>query len=86
MVMLAESETFWSLLHDPAHWTFEVFLMVVFDGLIGALLWPHIKRWLKQHHHQEEAEHGEQQRAIEDLRERIERMEARRPSGGEREP
>jgi hypothetical protein len=42
-------ETFLSLLRDPAHWEFELFLMVVFDGLIGAVLWP----WLRKHwvHH-----------------------------------
>ena len=47
------TETFWSLLHDRAHWEFELFVglieMLVFDGLIGLLLWPTIKRhW--QHH------------------------------------
>jgi hypothetical protein len=42
-------ETFWTLLQDPAHWEFELFLMVVFDLLIGALLWPYIKKhWV--HH------------------------------------
>jgi hypothetical protein len=29
---------------DPVHWGFELFLMAIFDGLIGALLWPIIKR------------------------------------------
>ena len=48
-----QPETFWTLLHDAAHWEFEVFLMVVFDGVIGylgfRLLWPKIrKHW--QHH------------------------------------
>jgi len=42
-------ETFWSLLHDAAHWEFELFLMAVFDGVIGCLLWPFVrKHW--QHH------------------------------------
>ncbi len=42
-------ETFWTLLRDPAHWEFEIFLMVIFDGVIGALLFPWIrKHW--QHH------------------------------------
>jgi hypothetical protein len=42
-------ETFWTLLHDPAHWEFEIFLMVIFDGVIGAALLP----WIKKHwnHH-----------------------------------
>lgn len=43
--MIAEAhETFWTLLRDPAHWLFEIFLMVLFDGLVGLLIW---KRWLK---------------------------------------
>jgi len=47
--MIAEvHETFWTLLHDPAHWEFEIFLMVVFDGLLGALLFPWVKRWIKR--------------------------------------
>jgi hypothetical protein len=42
-------ETFWTLLRDPAHWEFEIFLMILFDGVIGALLFPWIrKHW--QHH------------------------------------
>jgi hypothetical protein len=48
-----EHETVWTLLCDPAHWIFELILLVVFDGLIGALLWPFIRarvqRW-KSHH------------------------------------
>jgi hypothetical protein len=41
-------ETFWSLLHDRAHWEFEALVgfleMVVFDVVIGALAWPVIKK------------------------------------------
>jgi hypothetical protein len=39
-----EHETFWTLLTDLPHWEFEIFLMVIFDGLVGAILWPLIKR------------------------------------------
>lgn len=42
-------ETFWSLLHDPAHWEFEIFLMLLFDVLIGALLWPFVKKHWDHH-------------------------------------
>jgi len=42
-------ETFWTLLHDAAHWEFEVFLMVVFDGVVGALLWPFAKKHWDHH-------------------------------------
>lgn len=42
-------ETFWILLRDPAHWLFELFLMALFDGVIGALLLPYVrKHWV--HH------------------------------------
>jgi hypothetical protein len=44
-----EHETFWTLLKDAAHWEFELFLILLFDGLIGALLWPRLKRWTKHH-------------------------------------
>ena len=42
-------ETFWTLLKDPAHWEFELFLMIVFDGAIGALIWPFLKKHWKHH-------------------------------------
>lgn len=42
-------ETFWTLLGDIAHWEFEIFLMVLFDGIIGAILWPFIKQHVKHH-------------------------------------
>jgi hypothetical protein len=41
-----DPETFWTLLHDIAHWEFEIFLMVLFDGIIGGLVWS---CWLKKH-------------------------------------
>ena len=37
-------ETFWTLLKDPAHWEFEGFLMLLFDVLLGMILWPFVKR------------------------------------------
>ena len=51
-------ETFWTLLHDTAHWEFEIFLMTIFDGVIGYLgfriFWPFLrKHWL---HHLERDE------------------------------
>ena len=30
-------ETFWTLLHDAAHWEFELFLILVFDGILFGL-------------------------------------------------
>lgn len=46
---MLEPETFWSLLRDKAHWEFEIFLMVLFDGFIGALLWPFVRKHWKHH-------------------------------------
>ena len=43
------AETFWTLLHSLGHWEFEIFLMVVFDGLVGALLYPWASRHIKHH-------------------------------------
>lgn len=47
-----EHETFWTLITDLAHWEFEIFLIIIFDLVIGALIWPKIKYWFR--HHQED--------------------------------
>lgn len=44
-----ERETFWSLIVDPAHWEFELFLIFLFDILIGAIIWPYVKKWFRHH-------------------------------------
>jgi len=43
------NETFWTLITDSAHWEFEVFLIILFDIIIGALIWPRVKRFFKHH-------------------------------------
>lgn len=43
------AETYWELMKDPAHWLFELTLIVIFDVIIGAIAWPFIKRWIKEH-------------------------------------
>ena len=54
MITLAyQSETFWSLLHHTAHWSFELFVGLietfVIDVAIVGILWPFLhKHW--QHH------------------------------------
>ncbi len=50
-MVISTPETFLSLLHDSAHWEFELFLMALFDGLLLGILWP----WLRTHvgHHLE---------------------------------
>lgn len=49
------AETFWSLLRDQAHWEFELFLMLIFDVVIGVLIWPRLKARL---HREIDEEHG----------------------------
>ena len=44
-----EHETFWTLLKDPAHWQFEIFLILLFDVLVGLLLWPWFRKFLLHH-------------------------------------
>jgi hypothetical protein len=44
-----ETETFWTLLRDLPHWEFELFLIFIFDILIGALIWPRIKKFSLHH-------------------------------------
>ena len=44
-----EQETFWTLLTDLAHWEFELFLIFLFDGLIGLLIWPWIQKFFVHH-------------------------------------
>ena len=43
------AENLGTLLADPNHWIFEIFLMVIFDGVVGALAWPFIKKHWKHH-------------------------------------
>lgn len=49
-----EHETFWDLFYSAAHWQFEILLIIIFDGIIGLLIWPKIKQWFT--HHKEDDE------------------------------
>lgn len=42
-------ETFLELVKDPAHWEFEILLIVIFDVLIGLIIWPFIRKALVHH-------------------------------------
>jgi hypothetical protein len=43
------SETFWTLLRDQAHWEFEIFLMLLFDGIIAGVCWPFLRKHWGHH-------------------------------------
>ena len=63
-------ETFWELLTDPAHWYFEFLLIIIFDIIIGLVIWPYIKKALV--HHKSDHERLEDlEREIIDLKEKI---------------
>lgn len=51
-----DPETFWTLLQDKAHWEFEIFLMILFDLVLGGLLWPLIKKHWNHHIARDEKE------------------------------
>jgi len=55
------TETFWTLLRNGAHWEFELFLMLLFDGLIGALLWPFVKKHIEHHLERDRKEEQEKE-------------------------
>ncbi|MFZ3019917.1 MAG: hypothetical protein WA051_00100 [Minisyncoccia bacterium] len=44
-----EHETFFTLLTDSAHWEFELFLIFIFDVLIGLIIWPYVRKFLTHH-------------------------------------
>lgn len=47
--MNCQPETFWTLFHNLAHWEFELFLMLIFDVIIGMIAWPFIKKHWNHH-------------------------------------
>lgn len=38
---------FIELIKSPAHWIFEIMLIILFDGIIGLLIWPKVKKILE---------------------------------------
>ncbi len=72
-----EHESFWTLFKSASHWEFELFLMLLFDVVIGAVLWPFIRRHLKQH-----KEHAEICQVPDDTRSETDQTCTRRKPGG----
>jgi hypothetical protein len=46
-------ETFLGLLQDASHWEFELFLMLVVDGLLVGVGWRWFHQWLHKHDRKE---------------------------------
>jgi hypothetical protein len=49
-------ESFGELVRSPGHWEFEIFLMVLFDGLIAGLVFPFVRKHWKHHIARDQAE------------------------------
>lgn len=50
------TETFFEMLRNPAHWAFEIFVTVIFDGLVVGLFWPVVKACWKAHRAEADAQ------------------------------
>lgn len=61
-----EHETFFTLIKDKAHWEFEIFLILLFDVLIGLLIWPLIEKFLI-HHKSDDERIKELERRVDEL-------------------
>jgi len=59
-------ETFFDLVKDPAHWEFEILLIIIFDVIIGLVIWPFVQKALV--HHKSDHER------LEDLEREVERL------------
>lgn len=65
-----EHETFWTLIKDAAHWEFELFLIFLFDVVIGFLLLPKMKRWVT-HHESDDQKVARLENQMKEVREKL---------------
>ncbi len=61
-----QMETFLELVRDPAHWEFEILLIIIFDVIVGLIIWPFIQKALV--HHKSDHER------LEDLEREVEKL------------
>lgn len=66
---MIEKETFWTLVRDLPHWEFELFLIFIFDVLIGLLVWPYIRKFTRHHKSDDER--------IRDLEQKVQDLESK---------
>ncbi|HEY0220874.1 MAG TPA: hypothetical protein VGC58_01490 [Candidatus Paceibacterota bacterium] len=62
-------ETFFELLRDPAHWGFEIFLIIIFDVIVGIFIWPFINKALI-HHKSDHDRLEDLEREVKDLKDK----------------
>ena len=65
--MMEQEHTFFTLLTDLAHWEFELFLIVLFDMILGMVIWPFFRSSILHHKSDDEK--------IKELEERINKLE-----------
>lgn len=70
--MYESHETFWTLLSDPAHWQFELFLIVLFDVIIGIIIWPQIRKFIL-HHKSDDERIADLEKEVRTLKESLKR-------------
>jgi hypothetical protein len=66
-----EHETLWQLLCDPAHWELEIIIQIVFDGLIGLIVWPRLCKAVL-HHRSDDEKLADLQTQIDAIKARLE--------------
>ena len=63
-------ESFFDLLKDPAHWEFEIFLIIIFDVIIGLVIWPFVQKALS-HHKSDHERLRDLEKEVKDLKDKI---------------
>lgn len=67
--MCHEQETFFDLLTSFPHWCLEIVIMIVFDVIIGIIVWPRFKR-RALHHKSDDDKLAELERRIKIIEQR----------------
>lgn len=62
-------ESFLDLLADPAHWYFEIFLIFIFDVIVGLVIWPFIRKGFI-HHKSDHERLEELEKEVKELKDR----------------
>jgi hypothetical protein len=63
-------DAFLHLLRDPAHWSFEILVSVVFLAIETVIFWPLIKRF-KSHHRGDDQDIADLKQEVADLKKTV---------------